>query len=70
MSTVDEIKARIDIVDLVSESGVKLRRSGRNHTGFCPFHNNTRTPAFVVCRKQAHGNASANAMTGATFSNS
>ena len=48
MSTVDEIKARIDIVDLVSESGVKLRRSGRNHVGFCPFHDNTRTPAFVV----------------------
>lgn len=48
MSTVDEIKARIDIVDLVSESGVQLRRSGRNHTGFCPFHSNTRTPAFVV----------------------
>ena len=48
MSTVDEIKARIDIVDLVSESGVELRRSGRNHTGFCPFHDNTRTPAFVV----------------------
>ncbi len=48
MSTVDEVKDRIDIVDLVSESGVKLRRSGRNHTGFCPFHSNTKTPAFVV----------------------
>ncbi len=48
MSTVDEIKARLDIVDIVSESGVQLRRSGRNHTGFCPFHSNTRTPAFVV----------------------
>ena len=48
MSTVDEIKSRLDIVDLVSESGVQLRRSGRNHTGFCPFHSNTKTPAFVV----------------------
>jgi len=48
MSTVDEIKARIDIVDLVSESGVKLRGSGRTMTGFCPFHDNKRTPAFVV----------------------
>jgi len=47
MSEIDEIKARIDIVDLVSES-VELRRSGRNYTGFCPFHSNTRTPAFVV----------------------
>jgi DNA primase len=48
MDHIDEIKARIDIVDLVSESGVQLRRSGRNHTGFCPFHSNTKTPAFVV----------------------
>jgi DNA primase len=47
MSSIDEIKARIDIVDLVSET-VQLRRSGKSYTGFCPFHSNTRTPAFVV----------------------
>lgn len=47
MSTIDEIKARIDILDLVSQT-VQLRRSGKSHTGFCPFHSNTRTPAFVV----------------------
>ncbi len=47
MSSIDEIKARLDIVDLVSET-VQLRRSGKNYTGFCPFHSNTRTPAFVV----------------------
>ena len=47
MSVTEEIKARIDIVDLVSET-VKLRRTGKNYTGFCPFHPNSRTPAFVV----------------------
>ncbi len=47
MSSIDEIKSRIDIVDLVSES-VQLRHSGKNYTGFCPFHPNTRTPSFVV----------------------
>lgn len=47
MSSIDEIKARIDIVDLVSET-VQLKRSGKNYTGFCPFHPNSRTPAFVV----------------------
>lgn len=47
MNVSDEIKARIDIIDLISET-VKLRRSGKNYTGFCPFHANTRTPAFVV----------------------
>lgn len=48
MSTTDEIKSRLDIVELISASGVKLRKSGRNYTGFCPFHPNKNTPAFVV----------------------
>ncbi len=47
MTAIDEIKARLDIVDLVSET-VKLRRSGKSYTGFCPFHTNTKTPAFAV----------------------
>ena len=48
MATIDDIKSKIDIVDLVSEAGVKLRHAGRNYTGFCPFHDNKHTPAFVV----------------------
>lgn len=48
MSTIDEIKSKIDIVDLVSEAGVKLRKAGRNQTGFCPFHDNKHTPSFVI----------------------
>ena len=48
MSTIDEIKSPIDIVDLVSEAGVKLRHAGKNYTGLCPFHDNKKTPAFVV----------------------
>lgn len=47
MSVIDEIKVRVDIVDLVSET-VQMRRTGKNYTGFCPFHPNSRTPAFVV----------------------
>jgi DNA primase len=47
MTAVDDIKARLDIVDIVSET-VNLRHSGKNYTGFCPFHTNTKTPAFVV----------------------
>ena len=47
MSVVDQIKARLDIVDVVGQT-VKLRRTGKNYIGFCPFHQNTRTPAFVV----------------------
>lgn len=47
MTVVDEIKDRLDIVELIGE-GVRLKKSGKNYTGFCPFHQNTRTPAFVV----------------------
>jgi DNA primase len=47
MTAVDEIKSRLDIVEVVSQS-VKLRKTGKNYTGFCPFHPNTRTPAFSV----------------------
>jgi len=47
MTVIDDIKERVDIVEIVGES-VKLRKSGKNYTGFCPFHQNTRTPAFVI----------------------
>ncbi|HOG77506.1 MAG: DNA primase [Anaerolineaceae bacterium] len=47
MGVVDEIKAQLDLVDYISQT-VKLRRTGKNYIGFCPFHSNTRTPAFVV----------------------
>ena len=47
MNNIEEVKSRIDIVDFVGES-VKLRRSGKNYSGYCPFHDNTRTPAFAV----------------------
>jgi len=47
MTAIDDIKDRLDIVDIVSET-VKLRKTGKNFTGFCPFHPNVHTPAFVV----------------------
>lgn len=47
MNIADEIKARLDIVDFVSET-VNLRKAGKSYTGLCPFHQNTRTPSFVV----------------------
>src|SRR5262245_13313842 len=47
MSVIDEIKSKLDIVDIVSET-VTLKKAGKNYTGFCPFHPNTKTPSFVV----------------------
>ncbi|WP_035451984.1 DNA primase [Alicyclobacillus herbarius] len=45
-SFVEEIRRRVDIVDVISEH-VQLRRSGRSFVGLCPFHNE-RTPSFSV----------------------
>jgi DNA primase len=47
MSVSEEIKSRLDIVDIVSDY-LPLRKSGNSLSGFCPFHTNTRTPSFVV----------------------
>lgn len=47
MSVVDEVKQKLDLLDYVSQT-VKLRKSGRSYAGLCPFHANTRTPAFYV----------------------
>ena len=42
-----EIKARIDLADLISEYGVDLRRSGATAKACCPFHKE-KTPSFTV----------------------
>ncbi|MBW4632319.1 MAG: DNA primase [Iphinoe sp. HA4291-MV1] len=62
--TIDEVKQRTDIVDVISEY-VVLRKRGKDYVGLCPFHSE-KTPSFTVSQNkqmyycfgcQAGGNA-------------
>lgn len=43
---IEKIKNENDIVDIISDT-VRLKRSGRNYIGLCPFHND-KSPSFSV----------------------
>ena len=44
--TIEEVKEKIDIYDIVSDY-VVLKKRGQNHVGLCPFHQE-KTPSFTV----------------------
>ena len=46
MSVIDQVKERLDIVEVI-QSYVPLKKAGRNYKGLCPFHSE-KTPSFVV----------------------
>lgn len=49
-NTVSEVKARLNVVDLIGEY-VRLTRAGSSFKGLCPFHNE-KTPSFVVSEER------------------
>lgn len=49
-SKIEEIKSRIDIVELAAEY-LSLKKAGRNYLGLCPFHQE-KTPSFTVSREK------------------
>lgn len=46
-SILEEIKARIDLADLISSYGVQVRHAGANEKACCPFHQE-KTPSFMI----------------------
>ena len=49
-SKIEEIKSRVDIVELATEY-LTLKKAGRNYSGLCPFHQE-KTPSFTVSREK------------------
>jgi DNA primase len=47
MGVIDEIKQRVDMVDIVSNYVPGLKKAGRNFKALCPFHSE-RVPSFYV----------------------
>lgn len=43
---IDDLLARVDVVEVVGER-VTLKKTGRNHSGLCPFHQE-KSPSFTV----------------------
>lgn len=61
---IDELMSRVDIVEII-DTRVPLRKTGRDHTACCPFHDE-KTPSFTVSQQKqfyhcfgcgAHGTA-------------
>jgi len=45
-SFIDDLLARVDIVDVI-DARTTLKKTGKNYSGLCPFHNE-KTPSFSV----------------------
>ena len=48
--SIEKLKEQINIVDVIGKS-VRLKRSGANYKGLCPFHGE-KTPSVVVSEQK------------------
>ncbi len=49
---VDDIKRKVDIVELFESFGVKLTKSGKSFKGFCQWHKDSKTPSLSISREK------------------
>jgi len=47
MDQIDQVRRKVDIVELISSYGVVLKKAGRSFKALCPFHEE-KTPSFMV----------------------
>ena len=52
MSVIDEVKQKLDIVEVVSQY-LPLKKAGRNLVGLCPFHGEKRPSFFIYPEQQS-----------------
>ena len=52
-STIEEIRLRTDIVDLISSYGIQVKRAGGGYMACCPFHHE-KTPSFSISREKGY----------------
>ena len=45
--TIEEIKARTDLADLIAGYGIQVKRAGGSYKACCPFHHE-KTPSFNI----------------------
>ena len=45
---IERVKRDTDLLSLIQSRGVSLTRKGRNWTGLCPFHGDSKTPNLIV----------------------
>ncbi len=48
----DDIRRRVDIVDLFEYFGVVLSKKGKGYMGLCPWHKDSKTPSLSVDREK------------------
>jgi DNA primase len=52
MSTIDEVKQKLDIVEVIGQYA-KLTKAGRNFKAICPFHNEKTASFYVFPERQS-----------------